>query len=249
MTTMHATRDTKVKNAVQGGKPGFAKYRAIQYGDVSLADAIRTECLFALLGPMPGAAGLFLRAKFYPGLLGACGKNVVFGRNLTLRHPRKIRLGKHVMIDDNAVLDAKGTSNKGIDVGDSVFIGRNTIIYCKNGDIVLGASVNISSNCQIFSSNHVTIGAQSVIAAFSYILSGGQYDLNDKTTPFAEQGGMITRGPTTVGPNCWLAARVVIADGVTVGTHCVVGAGSVVLKDLPADHLAAGTPARVVRSL
>ncbi len=247
MTTMNT--DAKAKNALKGRKPGFSKYREIQYGDVSSTFAIRAECLFSILGPMPGAAGLFLRGKFYPSLLGACGKNVVFGRNLTLRHPRKIRLGNDLIIDDNVVLDAKGASNKGITVGDSVFIGRNTIVYCKNGDIVLEHAVNISSNCQIFSSNRVVIGAQSVIAAFTYILSGGQYDPDDKTTPFADQSGMITRGPTTVGANCWLAAKVVIVDGVTVGNHCVIGAGSVVMKDIPPDSLAVGTPAKVVRSI
>ncbi len=240
---------TKVKNAVQGGKPGFAKYRAIQYGDVSRLFALRAECLFSLLGPMPGAAGLFLRGKFYPSLLGACGRHVVFGRNLTLRHPRKIRLGNHIVLDDNVVLDAKGSSNRGISAGDSVFIGRNTIVYCKNGDIDLGPGVNLSSNGQIFSSHRVVIGAQTVVAAFAYILSGGQYDLTDKATPFACQDGMNTRGPTVIGANCWLAARVVIVDGVTIGDHCVIGAGSVVLNDIPSDRLAVGTPAKIVRSI
>ena len=51
----------------------------------------------------------FLRSRLYPRLLGACGKNVSFGINVTLRHPRKILIGDDVAIDDGCVLDAKGT--------------------------------------------------------------------------------------------------------------------------------------------
>ena len=55
-----------------------------------------------------------------------------------LRHPHKIHIGSNVVIDDNCLLDAKGETNRGIRIGDGVFIGRNTILSCKNGDIELG---------------------------------------------------------------------------------------------------------------
>ena len=54
-----------------------------------------------------------------------------------LRHPHKIRIGDNVVIDDNCLIDAKGESNAGIRIGSGVFIGRNTILSCKNGDIEL----------------------------------------------------------------------------------------------------------------
>ena len=59
---------------------------------------------------VPGALGLALRKTLYPLLLGACGRNVVFGQNVVLRHPHKIRIGDNVVIDDNCLLDAKGDS-------------------------------------------------------------------------------------------------------------------------------------------
>ena len=74
---------------------------------------------------VPGALGLALRKALFPSLLGACGRNVVFGQNVVLRHPHKIRIGDNVAIDDNCLIDAKGSSNQGITIGSGVFVGRN----------------------------------------------------------------------------------------------------------------------------
>ena len=62
---------------------------------------------------VPGALGLALRKTLYPLLLGACGRGVVFGQNVVLRHPHKIRIGDNVVIDDNCLLDAKGDAQPG----------------------------------------------------------------------------------------------------------------------------------------
>lgn len=238
-------RAVKVKDVMAGGST-FARYRHIQYGAVSSGFVLKAELAQWFCGSLPGAAGLFLRSRLYPALLGAAGPKCLFGRNMTLRHPGKIRLGQGVMADDNVVLDAKGESNNGITIGSRVFIGRNTIIYCKNGNIAIEDDVSISSNCTIFSSNSLTIGAGTVIGAYSYLLSGGEYDLADPT-PFAEQSGMETRGPLTVGRNCWLGARVTVLDAACIGDQSVIGAGAVVTKPVPGRSLAVGVPARVIR--
>ena len=96
---------------------------------------------------VPGALGLALRKALYPMLLGSCGRGVVFGQNVVLRHPHKIRIGDDVVIDDHCLIDAKGDTNSGITIGARTFIGRNTILSCKNGDIVIGDSANIGFNC------------------------------------------------------------------------------------------------------
>ena len=67
-----------------------------------------------------------------------------------------------MIVDDNVVLDAKGDGNRGIDLGDGVFVGRNTILYCKDGDIVVGDRVSFSANCQVASARRVEIGADTV---------------------------------------------------------------------------------------
>jgi acetyltransferase-like isoleucine patch superfamily enzyme len=131
---------------------------------------------------------------------------------------------------------------------DNVFIGRGSIIYCKNGDILLKAGVNISSNCTIMSSNKLTVGAGTIMGAYTYLLSGGEYDYTDGT-PFAQQSGSKTKGELVIGPNGWLGARVTVLDGASIGEHCVIGAGAVVNKPIPAHSLAVGVPARVIKSL
>ncbi len=248
--TAQTTADYKVKDVLKSErKSAFRAYRDIYYGDQSLWHVIKAELIVTLTAGLSGALGLALRKLLYPSLFGHCGKKVVFGKNLTLRHAHKITLGNGVILDDNVVIDAKGESNRGIQIGDDVYIGRNTIVYCKNGDITLGSAVNISSNCQLFSCNAITIGDQTMIAAFTYVLSGGQYDLNTPDIPFAEQSGTITSGPTVIGSNCWLGAHVVVVDGVTVGHHAVLAAGAVVAQDVEEHSLVGGVPAKVMRKL
>jgi acetyltransferase-like isoleucine patch superfamily enzyme len=237
----------KTKSLASGG--AFAAYRRIQYGPASLAYILWAELLALLAGPMPGALGLALRKWLYPTLFKSCGRGVVFGRNLTLRHAKKIALGDGVVLDDNVVLDAKGDTNTGIGIGAGAYIGRNTIVYCKNGDIRIGDRANISSNCQIFSGHSLTIGAGTVVAAFAYILSGGRYDISPGAAPFADQLGLEVRGPTVVGEDNWIGAHAVVLDGVRTGPRCVLGAGAVLAADLPPGTLAVGVPARPKRNL
>jgi acetyltransferase-like isoleucine patch superfamily enzyme len=239
----------KLKDLSGGtGGSGFAAYRRLMYGDAALGRVILCELLTTLFGWVPGALGLFLRSKSYPLMFGRVGPKVVFGQNVTIRHPHKIFIGSGVIVDDNAVLDAKGDTNEGITLGNNVYIGRNSIVYCKNGNITIGNLVNISSNCQVFSSNKLTIGEGTVVGAFSYFLSGGEYDIEDPT-PFAMQPGTGSTGELSIGKNCWFGARVTVVDGAGIGDHCVVGAGAVVVDALPADSLAVGIPARVIKSI
>ena len=55
--------------------------------------------------------------------------------------------------------------------------------------------------------------------------------------------------PVTIGNDVWIGANCTILPGVTIGDRCVIGAGSVVTHDIPADHLAYGTPCRVIRRI
>lgn len=226
----------------------FRKYRDLTWGDCSFGKVILGEILITGLSGLGGALGLFLRKICYRWLFPGIGRGVVFGRNVTFRHPHKIRIGSQVVIDDNAVIDAKGSTNRGLVIGDRVYIGRNTIVYCKNGDITLEAGVNISSNCQVFSSNALTVGRDTVIGAFTYLLSGGEYDYTDRR-PFAAQEGTVTKGPLTIGPNCWIGAGVTVLDAASVGAHCVLAAGAVVTRPVPPDSLVGGVPARVIKSI
>jgi acetyltransferase-like isoleucine patch superfamily enzyme len=181
----------------------------------------------------------------YPLLLGSCGPNVIFGQNVVLRHPHKIEIGRNVVIDDNCLLDAKGASNRGIRIGDGVFIGRNTILSCKNGDIDLADGANIGFNCELFSASRVSIGANTLLAAYTYVI-GGDHDLSDPSRPVVDEAR--TSAGVTVGAGAWLGAGSKVLDGVTIGDRAVIGAGAVVREDVPQAAIAVGVPARVVSS-
>lgn len=225
-------------------KSALAKYRDLVVGRAGFFALLKYELITAF-SYCPGAVGLFIRSKLYPCLLGACGRGVVFGTGVVLRHPHKIRLGDNVVVDDHCVLDAKGSSNEGITVGAGVFIGRNSILSCKNGDIVLGDGVNIGFNCEIFSGAKVEVGPRVMLAAYTYIIGGGHaYDRID-VSPLEQARTAVG---VSVGEGAWLGAGVKVLDGTSVGAQSIVGAGAVVTKEIPANSIAAGIPAEVIRS-
>jgi acetyltransferase-like isoleucine patch superfamily enzyme len=225
------------------GSSPRAKYERLVVGRPGWGPLIAYEMVMLVAQWVPGALGLALRKALYPLLLGACGRNVVFGQNVVMRHPHKIRIADDVVIDDNCLLDAKGEANVGITIGRGVFIGRNTILSCKNGDIELGDGVNLGFNCELFSASRVVVGPRTLLAAYCYLI-GGDHDWSDPGRTVSEQA-RVSRG-VEVGEGVWLGAGAKVLDGVTIGAHAVVGAGAVVRENVPAYAIAVGIPARVV---
>lgn len=222
-----------------------AKYSALVVGRPGFAALLKYELVVTLAQARAGAIGLVLRKLLYPRLLGSCGRNVVFGQNVVLRHPHKIQIGSNVVIDDNCLLDAKGETNRGIQIGDGVFVGRNTILSCKNGDIEIADGANIGFNCELFSASHVTIGRSVLMAAYSYVI-GGDHDFSDPSQPVLAQSR--TSKGVIIGDGVWIGAGAKVLDGVTIHEHAVIGAGAVVRDNIPASAVAVGIPARVVSS-
>ena len=219
------------------------KYARLVVGRTGLGALLKHEAVVMCSQHVPGALGFALRKLLYPALLGACGRNVVFGQNVVLRHPHKIRIGDNVVVDDNCLVDAKGDSNQGITIGSGVFIGRNTILSCKNGDIEIEDGANIGFNCELFSASHVRVGKDTLIAAYSYLI-GGDHDAKDPSAPVLSQGR--SSAGVSVGAGAWLGAGAKILDGVTIGDGAVVGAGAVVREAVPPRAIAVGVPARVI---
>jgi acetyltransferase-like isoleucine patch superfamily enzyme len=227
-------------------RPGVSareKYAALIVGKPGWDALLKHEAVVLLSQSVPGALGLALRKSLYPLLLGSCGRNVVFGQNVVLRHPHKIHIADNVVIDDNCLVDAKGESNAGIRIASGVFIGRNTILSCKNGDIDLAEGANVGFNCEIFSASRVRIGPNVLIAAYCYLI-GGDHDFRDASRPVFDQAR--TSAGITVGDGAWLGAGAKVLDGVEIGAHAVIGAGAVVRESVPERATAVGVPARVV---
>jgi len=239
-------RGSTQKELIDRERSLSTKYTNLFLGRKSLWGLIKYEFINHFITPAPGALGFWLRKVFYPRLLKKVGKGVVFGRNITLRHPHKIIVGDNTFIDDNAVLDAKGEANQGIQLGNNVYIGRNSILSCKEGSIALDDYCNVSANCSLFSETEIRLGKYCFLAGECYLVAGGNHNFSDTTTPIMFQPS-FSKGGIRIGEDVWLGAGVIVLDGVTIGQGSVIGAGSVVAASLPDYSYAVGGRALRIR--
>jgi len=220
------------------------KYRRMVSGDISWLKMVYFEIVFLFFSLIPGALGLLCRKYLYRPLFKQVGKNVTFGRNVSLRHPHKIVIGDNVIIDDECLLDAKGGSNQGIKLGDYVSVGRSSSLVCKNGDINIGSHVNIGTMVKmvVAESGEIKFGSNIDIGSGCHF-SGGSYDYSQMDKLPSTQ-----RQPTKgifVEDFAWIGAGVIVLDGVRIGSKSILGAGSVVTQDIPPKSIAYGVPAEV----
>jgi acetyltransferase-like isoleucine patch superfamily enzyme len=111
----------------------------------------------------------------------------------------------------------------------------------------IGAGTFLNQGVMVASHELVEIGAHCMLANGCFVSDAAhRYDDPDRPVPWQ---GFTSKGPTRIGANCWLGAHVVVTSGVSIGERCVVGAGSVVTHDIPPFSIAAGAPARVLRSV
>jgi acetyltransferase-like isoleucine patch superfamily enzyme len=226
----------------------LGRYQRVVVGSNDLWYTFKFELLTCLLSSFPGALGLALRAKLWPTLFAHVGRGTVFGRNVSLSHPRKISLGDGVVVADGVVLDARGDRNEGITIGSNCVIGREVVISCKEGSIRIGERAQISHGAILSAvrGNRLEFGDHVLIAPQVYV-GGGSYHTESIDTPIALQGN-DPKGGSCVGSGAWLGTRAIILDGVDIGAHAIVGAGSVVTHSVPSFGVAVGVPARVIRS-
>ncbi|MBD1397532.1 sugar O-acetyltransferase [Pontibacter sp. JH31] len=117
--------------------------------------------------------------------------------------------------------------------------------YCDYGyNIVVGEKVFFNFNCVVLDVAQVTIGSRT--------LFGPNVQVYTATHPMNHReraSGLEYAKPITIGEDVWIGGSAVICPGVSIGDRSVIGAGSVVTKDVPADVFAAGNPCRVIREL
>jgi len=237
---------TEFQTALTDKSSAVKKYISLVIGKGGLLSLLKYEILTLLFGGLPGALGIFSRRIFYRCLFRKMGKGVALGKGVTIRHPQKISLGRNVVIDDYCVLDAKGEDDSEITIGDNVIISRNTILSCKGGKIEIGENSNIGTNCLIHSESSVKLGKNILIAAYTYLVGGGNHDFSKTDIPIVAQPS-LNLGGIIINDNVWLGARVTILDGVTVGRDTAVGAAALVNENLPEFVIAAGVPARIIK--
>ena len=99
-------------------------------------------------------------------------------------------------------------------------------------------------NLTLVDDTEITVGEYTMFGPNVTLATAGHPIL-----PELREKGYQYNAPVHIGRNCWLGAGVIVLPGVSIGENTVVGAGSVVTKDLPANVIAVGTPARVVREI
>lgn len=156
-----------------------------------------------------------------------------FGHDSVLYHPLCIRGRENICIGNHTTIlngvrmqvynDLTGEQSK-IKIGDNCYIGYNNT-FLAGGNITLEDGVLMASNILISSENH-SIDPESP-----------DYYMNQK----------LSCAPIVVGEGTWIGEKVSILSGVTIGKKCVIGAGSIVTKDIPDFSIAVGSPAKVIK--
>lgn len=182
-------------------------------------------------------------------LLGRRSGGLFLGKNVRLRNLPNIRFGNWVQLEDSVLISALG--KRPVSLGHKVRIGAYSRL------------VTSSTLGQIGS--HIRIGDHVGIGEFAYLGGAGGLDIGDhciigqyfschpENHVFEDTRELIRLQPTTrrgiqIGRNCWVGAKVTILDGVHIGDHCVIAAGAVVNRSMPAYSVIGGVPAKVIRS-
>ena len=117
----------------------------------------------------------------------------------------------------------------GCDCGKNIFIGD---------DFTGNFNLTILDIREVYIGNHVMIGPNTLITTVGHPLS-----------PKARRGYMAKAAPVRIGNDVWIGGNVTILPGVTIGDNCTIGAGAVVTHDIPANSIAAGNPAKIIKKL
>jgi acetyltransferase-like isoleucine patch superfamily enzyme len=131
-----------------------------------------------------------------------------------------------------------------VDFGRFVWIGDGTKIRCHEGRVEIGDKTVMGQECTISAYQHVRIGQQCVIADRAMFIDF-DHGVVEVERPIRQQG--IYKRDVIVGSNVWIGYGACVLRGVSVGDNSIVGTNSVVTKDVPANAVVAGIPARIIR--
>lgn len=131
-----------------------------------------------------------------------------------------------------------------VDFGRFVWIGDKTKVRCHEGLVEIGAKTVMGQECTISAYQHVRIGEQCVIADRAMFIDF-DHGVVEVERPIRQQG--IYKRDVIVGSNVWIGYGACVLRGVSVGDNSIVGTNSVVTKDVPANAVVAGIPARIIR--
>lgn len=158
-----------------------------------------------------------------------------------LVNPFVFRHGKKAVIRRQTVMNVSPINQ--FRLGAHSTIEEYTIVDNGVGDVIIGDCTRIGLRCTLI--GPVQIGHH-VILAQNITISGLNHRYEDPQLPIHQQG--VTTAPVQIGDDSWIGANTVITAGTNIGKHVVVGAGSVVTKDIPDYSIAVGNPAKVIKT-
>ncbi|NBS79651.1 acyltransferase [bacterium] len=160
----------------------------------------------------------------------------LFGHPICSRYPgSSISLGSHVTLDSSVRANPLG--------GSSPCVLRTMTSTAR---LSLGDRVGLSSSILV-AGNSIEIGEDTILGAGSMVLDNDFHALGPGFSWLTEYSK--NSKPVKIGRGCFIGARSIILKGVTLGDRVIIGAGSVVTKDIPAYSIAVGNPARTVRTI
>lgn len=130
------------------------------------------------------------------------------------------------------------------EIGDGCYIEPPFHANWGGRHVHFGNHVYANFNLTLIDDTHIYIGSHTMIGPGVIIATAGHPVL-----PILREQEYQYNAPIHIGSNCWLGAGVIVLPGVTIGDNTVIGAGSVVTKDIPSDVVAVGAPCRVMRPI
>lgn len=184
--------------------------------------------------------------------------------SLFLHKKAKFRVGRYAKIEGSchifgsraSVILMDGAKKEQVVIGDHCWF-RGRIIAQTNGRVLLKPYSQIGANTDIFSVNKVEIGSYTAIAPNVVICDNNNHPISPKkrmemrALPPGHDLKLwkhSVSAPIIIGENCWIGTNVRICKGVTIGDNSIVAACSVVTKDVPANCIVAGNPAKIVKT-
>ena len=168
-----------------------------------------------------------------------CGKQLRL--LITRLRCRQLRIGSRTDVRRRFVL--RQATNGRVIIGRCCVIDNDMTIECR-GRLTIGDGTIFGHHCTIGCNDTITIGQDYLIAELVSIRDHDHcFDRLD--IPTRQQG--YVSAPVVIGRNVWIGAKATIAKGVVIGENAVIGANAVVTRDIPANAVAVGVPARVIR--
>jgi UDP-3-O-[3-hydroxymyristoyl] glucosamine N-acyltransferase len=178
--------------------------------------------------------------------VGLVGMNPIgFIAPSAIIHHADLSMGKNIYMDDRTVIYQKKGGGSAV-LGNKVMIYRDTIIETgAGGSIVIEDEASLHPRCQIMAYlKNIHIGRRVMVAPNCTMYS---YDHGTAAgLPISEQE-LVSKGDIVVGEDAWIGVGTTILSGVTIGPGAVIAAGAVVTKNVPANAIAGGNPAKIIK--